>query len=48
MNQIKKIKKEIINHPANKKFTKKGWEPVFTAGPNSKIVVVGQAPGIRA
>lgn len=26
----------------------KGYEPVYTAGPNAKIVIVGQAPGSKA
>ncbi|MEO7364567.1 MAG: uracil-DNA glycosylase family protein [Candidatus Saccharimonadales bacterium] len=39
---------EIMNHPSNKEYGKLGLKPLFTASPNSKIVIVGQAPGKKA
>lgn len=48
MDAISKIKKEIENHPSNNWARKKGYSPVFTASPKSKLVIIGQAPGIRA
>lgn len=44
---IEKIRQEIINDPENQHFTEKGWLPVFQAYPESKIVLIGQAPGIK-
>lgn len=46
--KIDKIRKEIINDPMNKSYLKDGFEPLFVASPKAKIVIVGQAPGIRA
>lgn len=45
---IEAIKQEIIAHPSNSSFTKRGWEPIFTASPTAKIVIIGQAPGLAA
>lgn len=42
------IRKAIIEGKENASFTKKGWEPVYTAHEDAKILIVGQAPGIRA
>lgn len=42
------IRKEIRNHPSNMWATEKGWEPLFSAHEDSKVVIVGQAPGIKA
>ena len=46
--KINNIRKDIINHPENKWASDLGYEPVFTAGVDSKIVIIGQAPGIKA
>lgn len=46
--KIDEIRREIIEDPMNKKYLKDGFDPLFIAGPKAKIVVVGQAPGIRA
>lgn len=45
--KIEKITKAIINHPDNQEFTKLGWEPVFTAHPAAKILLIAQAPGLK-
>lgn len=42
------IYNKIISHPNNKKYTRNGWTPVYTASPEAKIMIVGQAPGVRA
>lgn len=42
------LKQEIIEHESNRGYTEKGYMPLFQASPSSKIVVIGQAPGIRA
>lgn len=47
MNQIDFIREQIINDPANQNFLKQGWQPVFLANPQAKIVIIGQAPGIK-
>lgn len=38
---IEKIKEE------NKEFTDKGWQPICKVDKKAKIVIVGQAPGIK-
>lgn len=45
---FRKIKKEIIEDAESREFTKKGWEPIFSGTKKSKIIIIGQAPGIRA
>lgn len=42
------IKKQIINDPLNKTKTDKGIMPLYDVTPNSKILIIGQAPGIKA
>lgn len=42
------IRQEISNDPMNAGMKTKGYEPVYTAGERATIVIVGQAPGIRA
>ena len=39
---------EIKADPANAEFTAQGWEPIYTASPSAKLVIIGQAPGIKA
>lgn len=43
-----RIRNEIIEDPMNVDMRAKGYVPVYTAGPKAKIVIVGQAPGIKA
>ncbi len=45
---VSQITKKIKNHPQNAVMKTKGLEPVFTADPKAKIVIIGQAPGVRA
>lgn len=48
MNQIDKIRKEIQEDPDNEQFKELGYKPLFVADEKAKIVVIGQAPGIKA
>lgn len=47
-NDLYKIYNEIINDPDNQEYTIKGWLPIYTLSNESKIVIIGQAPGIKA
>src|SRR5690606_17491376 len=38
---------EIMRHPDQIEYTKKGWTPLFDASAHSKIPIIGQAPGIK-
>ncbi len=42
------IYQHIATDPMNAAMQAKGYAPVYTAGPNAKIVIVGQAPGRKA
>jgi len=44
---LDKIYEAIINAPEQKEFTKKGWLPLYAVSIHSKILIVGQAPGIK-
>ncbi|MGX6965508.1 uracil-DNA glycosylase family protein [Vagococcus teuberi] len=44
---IEEIRQQIIHDPDNASFTEKGWQPVFMAYPEAKILIIGQAPGIK-
>ena len=43
--RFQKIAEEIAADPANASYTKRGVEPLFYAGPQCRIMIVGQAPG---
>ena len=45
---LAQIRKAIISDPDNAWAKKKGWEPIYTAHSKARILIVGQAPGIRA
>lgn len=47
MERIEAIKKAITQNPDNLEFTNKGWVPIFMANPSSKLLIIGQAPGIK-
>lgn len=42
------IKDAIKSDVNNKPYTDQHWEPLFLADPSSTIMIVGQAPGIKA
>ena len=48
MNYEEKIRQEIIDDPDNADFKAMGYKPLFSANPKARIVLIGQAPGIRA
>ena len=39
---------DIISDPANAEMLDKGYAPLYTAGSGARIVIVGQAPGVKA
>ena len=43
--RFKSIAEEIRRDPENASFTKRGIDPLFYAGPECRIMIVGQAPG---
>ena len=43
--KFKVIAEEIRKDPENASFTKRGIDPLFFAGPECRIMIVGQAPG---
>ena len=45
---FQKIYDNILHDPANKTYTNQGILPLYAANSNSKIVIVGQAPGSKA
>ena len=48
MNDLEKLMKKIEADPQNAKYTKEGIAPLFSAPRKAKILIVGQAPGIKA
>ena len=46
--KLLEITKEIMVDKDNREFTEKGLEPLFSAPKSAKILIVGQAPGIKA
>ena len=42
---VRAIAEEIAADPDNASFTKRGIDPLFFAGPQCRIMIVGQAPG---
>jgi uracil-DNA glycosylase len=48
MRELAGLRAEIRNHASNEWATERGYEPIYTASPRSKIVVIGQAPGKKA
>lgn len=47
METIESIRKAIMQDADNLEFTKKGWFPIFMANPQAKLLIIGQAPGIK-
>lgn len=45
---IQQLRQAIAAHETNQAHTKMGYQPLFSASVDSKIVIVGQAPGIHA
>lgn len=47
MTNIEMIREQIMTDSENQAFQEKGWNPVFLASEKAKIVIIGQAPGIK-
>ena len=45
---FEELRQEVANHEANDAYKSEGFKPLFVASPHSKIVIIGQAPGLRA
>lgn len=45
---FEQLRDEIAQHESNAAYKAEGHMPLFVASPHSKIMIVGQAPGIRA
>jgi uracil-DNA glycosylase len=45
MTEFEKIHNEIVADPDNAWATEQGWQPLYSAHRNSKILIIGQAPG---
>ena len=46
--KLKKLIEDIKNDEENKKYTEQGIDPLFSAPKEARIVIVGQAPGLKA
>ncbi|WP_035357603.1 uracil-DNA glycosylase family protein [Acholeplasma granularum] len=45
--KLKEIRLDIINDPEQKDYTNMGWLPLYQVSSKSKIIIVGQAPGLK-
>lgn len=45
---INKIYQNIVKDEFNKEMNILGYQPLYSAGPKAKIVIIGQAPGLKA
>ncbi|MDU5914373.1 MAG: uracil-DNA glycosylase family protein [Anaerococcus vaginalis] len=43
--QIKDVVKKLKDDPRNKSYTERGIDPIFQLNKDSKILIIGQAPG---
>lgn len=48
MDSFEQLKQEIMADSDNKKYTDEGIEPLFSTPSAAKILIIGQAPGIKA
>ena len=48
MDSFEQLKQEIMADSDNEKYTDVGIEPLFSTPSTAKILIVGQAPGIKA
>ena len=48
MDSFEQLKQEIMADSDNKKYTDEGIEPLFSTPSTARILIVGQAPGIKA
>ncbi len=45
---INQVREDIRRHPTNQVYAQKGWQPLFEAGEQARVIIIGQAPGIKA
>lgn len=45
--QLSSIRRAIMSDPANQVFTRQGIEPLFQAPDTARILIIGQAPGLK-
>ena len=45
---FEQLRIEIMSDAANQSYTELGHKPLFVGSPSARIVIIGQAPGIRA
>lgn len=45
MTTLENIRQKIISDPASQWATDQGWEPVYRAHKDARILIIGQAPG---
>jgi len=45
---LNRLRQSIIDHPINRWARDLEYEPVYTASTSARILIIGQAPGIRA
>ena len=48
MDSFEQLKQEIMADSDNKKYTDEGIEPLFSTPSTARILIIGQAPGIKA
>ena len=48
MSTLNELRQKIINDKENEAYTKSGIMPLYQASNNSKILIIGQAPGLKA
>jgi uracil-DNA glycosylase len=46
--ELDRIRREIVADPANALVREAGYEPVYVADPDALVLIIGQAPGIKA
>lgn len=48
MKALVEIKQQMMQDESNLTYTKNGHEPLYLVSPHARILIVGQAPGIKA
>lgn len=48
MSSLEDIYQQIVADPMNEELQNQGYRPVYTAGKQARIVIIGQAPGLKA
>lgn len=48
MDEFDAVRQSLVDDEGNATMRQQGWQPLYTASANARIVVIGQAPGRRA